>query len=257
MKAILLHLYGPLAIQSYGLFIALGVGISLYFLSKDSKLNSLVTNEQLMNCFQIGIISAVLGGRVLFFINHMDQFDSIFEFFALWQGGLSILGSVAMTITALTLYLRKNKVPLLPFLDRAAIYAPFMQGLGRVGCFFSGCCYGQQTHSVWAVTYTDINSKAPLYIAIHPTQIYSSLLLLSLFSLLFFYLQRKIKQPGLLFFTYLSLMSVIRFGVDFLRWDREFSLYSKHFSISQLIAILIFVCGITGLLTISFSKKNH
>ena len=40
MKAILLHLYGPIAIQSYGLFIALGVGLSLYFLSKDSKLNS-------------------------------------------------------------------------------------------------------------------------------------------------------------------------------------------------------------------------
>lgn len=257
MKAIILHLFGPIAIQSYGLFIALGVGLSLYFLSKDSKLIKLIEHEQLLSCFQISIISAILGGRILFFINHRNKFSSLFDFFALWEGGLSILGSVSLTIVMLTLYLKKNNIQIMPFLDRAAIYAPLMQGFGRIGCFFSGCCYGQQTNMLFAVTYTDINSKAPLYIPIHPTQIYSSLLLFLLFFSLYFFAQHKIKKAGLLFFTYISTMSAIRFGIDFLRWDREFSLYSKHFSISQLIAILIFVCGITGLLTISFSKKNH
>lgn len=257
MKAILLHLYGPIAIQSYGLFIALGVGLSLYFLSKDPKLNCLVTHDQLMNCFQIGIVSAVLGGRTLFFINHANQFDSVLDFFALWKGGLSVLGAVSFTIAALALYLKKNNVSLFPFLDRAALYTPVMQGFGRIGCFFSGCCYGKQSDLFCSVTYVDINSKAPLYIAIHPTQIYSSLLLFSLFLALYFILQHKTKRAGVLFLTYLSSMSAIRFGVDFLRWDREFSLYSQYFSISQIIAILIFMCGIIGLLTISFSKKNH
>jgi phosphatidylglycerol:prolipoprotein diacylglycerol transferase len=256
MRAILFHVYGPFAIQSYGLCIALGVALSFYFLLKDEKMNALASHDQLINCFQIGIVSAVLGGRILFFISNPSQFNSLLDFCAVWNGGLSILGAVFLSIMALVVYLKKNSVPLLAFLDRAAIYAPLMEAFGRFGCFFSGCCYGKPTNLFCAVTYTDIQSKAPLYIAIHPTQIYSALLLFSLF-LFLYWMGRGSKPSGYLFFSYLLGMSAIRFGIDFLRWDREFSFYSEYFSIYQIIAIFSFICGIIGLVTISFYKKNH
>ena len=132
-----------------------------------------------------------------------------------------------------------------------------MQGFGRFGCFFSGCCYGKTCSLPWAAIYTDIDSKAPLYLAIHPTQIYSALLQFGLFFFLYLFLQHKNKRTGILFFSYIAGTSMIRFSVDFLRWDREFLPYFKGFSISQIIAILVFICGITGILTIFFSKKNH
>jgi len=256
MRAVLFQIYGPFAIQGYGFFIALGVALCFYLLSNDSKLKAIISHNKLLTCFQIGFIGAILGGRALYFINHQSQFNSLFDFFSLWRGGLSVLGAIGLTILSLVFYLKRNKIKALPFFDRVAVYAPLMQAFGRLGCFMSGCCYGQPTNHSWGITYNDIHSKAPLHIAIHPTQIYSSLLLFSVFFFLYFYLQKKQVRPGMIFLSYLSMISAVRFSVDFLRWDREFSPYAKIFSISQILAILIFVCGIIGLLTIFFSKKN-
>jgi phosphatidylglycerol---prolipoprotein diacylglyceryl transferase len=257
MRAVLLQVYGPFAIQGYGFFIALGVALCFYLLSNDSKLKAITPHNKLLTCFQIGFIAAILGGRFLYFLNHQERFNSVLDFFSLWEGGLSVLGAISLTIFCLVLYLKKNKIQALPFFDRVGLYAPLMQAFGRLGCFMSGCCYGQPTSHSWGITYSDMYSKAPLHIAIHPTQIYSSLLLFSVFFFLYFYLQRKQVKPGTIFLSYLSMISAVRFSVDFLRWDREFFPYLKIFSISQILAILIFVCGMTGLLTIFFSKKNH
>ena len=257
MKAVLLHIYGPFAIQSYGFFIALGVLLCFYLLSKDLKLKSIIPHNKLLTCFQLGFVSAIFGGRFLYFITQQEQFHSLLDFFFIWRGGLSILGALVFTIFGLTFYLKKNKIKPLLFFDRVTIYAPLMEAFGRIGCFMSGCCYGRPTSHLWAITYNDVDSKAPLYIAIHPTQIYSSLLLFAVFFFLYFYLQKKHVKTGVIFSTYLCMISAIRFGVDFLRWDQEFSPYLKTLSISQILAILIFICGMTGLLTIFFSKKNH
>ena len=255
MKAVLLHLYGPFAIQSYGFCIAVGVVLSFYFLSKDKKLASLVSYDKLLTCFQIGFFAAVFGGRLLFFMSNPEQLSSILDF--VWYGGLSILGAIISTIAVLFLYLKINNINPVSFLDRAAIFAPLMEAFGRIGCFMSGCCYGQPTSLPWAITYTDPNSKAPLLIELHPAQLYSALLFFLAFFFLYLFLQHRNNKPGVLFLAYVSMTSAIRFSTDFLRWDREFSPYVKIFSISQIIAILIFVCGIIGLLTIFSCKKNH
>jgi phosphatidylglycerol:prolipoprotein diacylglycerol transferase len=255
MKAVLLNIYGPVAVQSYGLCIAIGVVLSFYFLSKDKKLKQLISYDQLMNCFQIGFFAAVFGGRTLFFISNPDQLGSVIDF--VWNGGLSILGALIATIIALVAYVKKIKVSPALFLDRVAIYAPFMEACGRVGCFMSGCCYGISSSLPWAFAYTDIDTKAPLCISLHPVQLYTAALFALVFAFLYLFLQRKNNKPGALFWSYLSLTAAIRFGTDFWRGDREFSAYVKIFSISQIVAILIFMCAIIGLVTVFFSKKNH
>jgi len=43
-------------------------------------------------------------------------------------------------------------------------------GVGRMGCFFGGCCYGTATDLPWGVAFSGVDT-----IARHPTQVYESI----------------------------------------------------------------------------------
>ena len=76
--------------------------------------------------------------------------------------------------------------------DIAAVSLPLGHFLGRIGCFFAGCCYGKTCDLPWAVTFNDPESLAqPLHVPLHPTQLYALLLTVILLDL-------ELAQEGLL-----------------------------------------------------------
>jgi phosphatidylglycerol:prolipoprotein diacylglycerol transferase len=85
-----------------------------------------------------------------------------------------------------------------------------------VGCTLNGCCYGVETSLPWGIVYTHHESYAPLGIAVHPTQIYEIAYNLIVFAVLL-KLRGRFKPDGSLFLIYLSLYSLWRVGIDFLR----------------------------------------
>jgi len=256
----LIHIYGPFSIQSYGLLIALGLLLTIWLFKRHPKRKGLLTEDQLVNLIAINTLAGILGGRLLHVIAQWHAFDSWYELFALWEGGFSLMGTVVTILITLPLTLRWYKIPIVPFLDLVALYAPLLQSISRLGCFLAGCCYGMPTSLPWSVTYTDPEGFAPLCVRLHPTQLYSTLVLLVIFLLLYFVIQPRTKKTGMIITWYLVLMSAERFLVDFLRGHREFTAVSGIFSLHQLIALGIFIisCGILVLLhtnMISYSKK--
>ena len=91
-----------------------------------------------------------------------------------------------------------------------SLAAPIALGMavGRVGCFFSGCCYGKPTALPWGIDFGD-------GIARHPTQIYELLFWLGAFILL--QLARHTAMPGRLLTGLFSAYFVFRFFVEFIR----------------------------------------
>ncbi len=238
MKFELLHIYGPFSIHSYGLFIALGIVIFAWLTKKHALFKQLKLENKFTEILMLGIAAGLIGGRLLSIICEPGEFNSIIEMIAPWQGGFSILGSVLGVLIVLPLYLKKINIPILPFFDLIAIFAPLIVAIGRIGCFFSGCCHGITTTLPWAVRYTDLQSIAPLHIAIHPTQLYSSGLSFLIFILIYFFIQQQYKKPGQLVSIYLMLAVTSRFFVDFWRADRV--VVSNIFSFTQLVSIGIF-----------------
>lgn len=240
---------GYFSLQWYGAMIALGASIAYYLLLKDPILKKIFTAEQFSNFASFIIIQAILGGRILWFIEQSSinnlSVKSIINFFALWQGGFSLLGSIIAVAITLPWYIKKNykNHSFLKIIDRLALYSPLIQGISRIGCLFAGCCYGIHATSVWNVTYTHHSSLAPLFITLHPVQLYSSILLLMIFIALYS-LQKKLKPAGALISYYLIAAGTERFLIDFLRADR--TLIKWWFSTTQALA-----CGliITGLIT--------
>lgn len=254
MYPTIFHIYGPFSINSYGCMIAIGLIIFLWLLLKDPRRATFMSIEQCLNAITIGIISGIVGGRALYIFSEWNRLEHWSEIFELWHGGLSILGCIISILIIGSLYLKMIKVPILPFLDLIALYTPLLQGISRIGCFLAGCCYGKVTSLPWAITYNHPEIVAPLHIPLHPTQLYSAAVLISIFLLLYFVIQHKVTQPGHILTAYLMLMSIERWAVDVLRADQQFFMNTtlSFFSLHQWIALIIFVIAGISFFSITY-----
>lgn len=220
----------------YGFCVAAGLGLALWCVSRDKILNHYQLLDSAYNVISASIISGIVGARILWFLEYWQDV-SWSNFFSVTTPGYSLLGAVIGALIA-TCYMThsldaSNRLKLL---DRIMLYAPLVMALGRVGCFFTGCCYGVKADVPWAVCYTDPECVAPLYTRLHPTQMYSALCLLLIF--LFFYTVQAKLKPGRLFAYSLQSSMVERFIVDFFRDDR--TLVIDSLSLHQLVSLSCF-----------------
>ncbi len=119
-------------------------------LSRDITPNpQLITNAALYS-----LIAGVAGARLFYVVHHFDKFQGrLLSAFAIWQGGLELLGGVVLAIAFIVLYLRYHKLPIRHYLDILAIGLMLALAFGRIGCFSRGCCFGRPTELPWAVRF--------------------------------------------------------------------------------------------------------
>lgn len=260
MHAELIPIYGPIAIQSFGLCVVIGLLVFSWLLLRYPKRASIISVDQYTEVLFIGITAGIIGGRLLYVITEWYSLDSFFEIFYLWNGGFSLLGTIIAVAIALPIYLSNKHIPMWQFADLIAIHAPLLQSIARLGCFFAGCCYGIPTHASWGVCYQAVRASSYIDtalfegICLHPTQLYSSFALFIIFIFMYSIAPYFINKHGQLVTIYLMLTSAERFIVDFWRADRIFievqgiiNLISVH----QLIAFIIFVIAGTAFIALN------
>src|SRR5690606_29301372 len=124
-------------------------------------------------------------------------------------------GSLIFSIPTVYLFIFYHKLPVFPMLDVIAGTTCIVHGMGRLGCFFAGCCYGVPTDSWVGVNFMAGNQiDAPL----HPTQIYEVVLVGGIF-LFLMYKKRKQQFNGQLFITYIALYASGRGVIEYFRGD--------------------------------------
>ena len=267
----LLHIYGPLWVQSYGVMIVLGFLLFLFCTYNDSRRVRLIDSDTFFNVIFVGLVSAVVGGRLLFMISEWSSFSNPWlEIVCVWKGGFVVLGSIIGAVIAVPIYLKMHSIKVFRFLDIVSLYGPLMQSVGRIGCLLAGCCYGVQAQGfIFSMVFKDPVGFAPTGVELHPTQIYMSLLSLSIFIILFA-LRRFLQKPGQLVFLYLILESIARICVDFWRGDRGdvvnlFSLNSRlsswvHFDLSlslmQIWSMIFLIISILAFIFVSVRKRD-
>ena len=137
----------------------------------------------------------------------------------LWNGGFTFYGGFLFGLGAGIWYVRKHNLDLWQVSDMAAPGLALGIAFGRLGCFFSGDSFGKPTDLPWAVTFTDSMSMAPTGIPLHPTQIYSTLVLLVVFGILLWW-QKQQRFKGEIFLVFIMLYSVARSFVEIFRNDK-------------------------------------
>jgi phosphatidylglycerol:prolipoprotein diacylglycerol transferase len=253
MRRLLLHLYGPINIYSYGLCIACAALISVHAFTHDPRFKTLKLEPIFSSLFFVGALSILVGGRILhLFTVHEDTIHTI-DLISFWEPGFSVLGSLITVLVCVPLYLYWQRIPVLPCIDLIATYAGLLQGISRLGCFFAGCCFGCASNVGWAVSYTDPTSIAPLHVSLHPVQLYSAMLLLLIFIGMYTIGRHMLKIPGQQIMVYVTLSSLERFVTDFWRGDRTFfTALTIPLSINQCIALLLVIISSIVFLRITY-----
>jgi phosphatidylglycerol---prolipoprotein diacylglyceryl transferase len=119
------------------------------------------------------------------------------------EGGRTILGGVLGGWFAVEIV--KRKLGVRESTGRAwALALTAGEAIGRIGCFFNGCCYGKVSSRQWSV-YQHGHWR-------YPTQFFSSAAAICLF--LFILRSKSLKNP---FAAYILLWAMARFGIEFYR----------------------------------------
>src|SRR5213082_3278623 len=106
----------------------------------------------------VSIFSGIIGSKILYAIvepNYSLLHPSSFltkdylQSAGIWYGGLiaAVSGGLA--------YVTYKKMPLLDSLDAFVPGIALGHGIGRLGCFAAGCCWGRETSEPWAVTFSN------------------------------------------------------------------------------------------------------
>jgi len=246
---------GNFTIHSYGFFIMLGALSGLIYMSYvGSKELNIPADKIQTLCIYI-ILAAFIGGKLFFYFEKPSYyFNPPTNMLKNFRQGFVFYGSLLFALPTVIWFIRKEKWPFWPLMDRIAITAAIIHIFGRMGCFLAGCCYGVPTDKPWGVTFTDPNSQAnPLHTALHPTQLYEVGLLAIILITLFMFKRHK-RFEGQLFFIYLIMYSVGRSINEIFRGDvRRGFIIEDILSHSQFISILIISGTVWAYLR--FSKK--
>ena len=249
MHPILIDL-GFYALPSYGVLLATAVLMALW----TAKVRAEGVGMDAAHIVDFGlwlVIWALLGAKIMLVVVEWKRYlGDPAQLFGLARAGGVFLGGFIAAIIAAFVMLRRYKLEALPTFDVLAPSLALGQTIGRIGCFFAGCCWGHECDLPWAITYTDpaaaANVGTPLHIAVHPFPAYAAAFNFSAF-LVLSWLFKKALEPGRVFASYLILYGIGRFCLEFTRGDEMRGLYFNGLvSTSQLISAGLIVIG-TGL----------
>ena len=204
------------------------------------------------------IIAALVGAKLLLVIIDWDYYRSNpREIFSLVRSaGVFYGGLIVATIVGFSLMRRYG----LPVWTTADLYAPGIalgHVIGRLGCFFAGCCWGKPTNVPWAITFTDpaaaVNVGTPLNIPLHPTQLYEAGAELLILGLLLSTERKGGYFAGRTFWLYMLLYGMTRFIIEIYRADPRGEMFGM--STSQFVSALLVPLSIAMLIWLS--RRNQ
>ncbi len=178
-------------------------------------------------------ISSFFGAKILFFFTDFKA-HSFFNTKFLLGGGFVFYGGLigGLIFFLVCTYFKPH------FLNNAFLLVPSLvigHAIGRVGCFFSNCCFGMICNLPWSIYQHGFYR--------HPTQLYELVLLLFLFSLII-YLLSKDKKSKLIYSSYFFLYGGGRFIIEFFRSDVHYKYFFDYLSVSQLISLILMGLGL-------------
>lgn len=205
---------GFISIPSFFILISALTVLALYLTVRRSRM--LYVDEMFtLDLAFVLILSGIVGARLthVAFENWEYYRSQPIKILYFWEGGFVFFGGFIFSFFCGILFLvvLDKQVYLKLYMRLFTPILSLCYALGRVGCFLEGCCYGKFCELPWAV-----NQR-------HPTQIYSLVWELGVFTFLLGYESKNKKlleqRPERLFFIWLLLHSTGRGLIEFLRDD--------------------------------------
>jgi phosphatidylglycerol:prolipoprotein diacylglycerol transferase len=230
-------------LHTYGVLVALAFLAGLWIAARLGKREGLNT-ESLTNLVIYCALAAIAGAKLMMFIvdpRYRQNPSEIFTLDTLRAAGVFYGGLIAALAVAVW-YMRKSGLPAWRTADACAPGIALGHGIGRLGCFSAGCCWGVLCDRPWAVTFRNPVSAetvgVPLNVPLHPTQLYEAFSEFAIFALLYWRIGKS-HRPGAIIMLYLLLYGAVRFTVEFYRFHEQGNLWGTPLDTSQWISLAL------------------
>lgn len=233
--------WGPLTLYSYGLMLVVAFVVATILAraaaARGPRELVVLTPPQILDAFCMVMLAGIVGGRLFFVIQHWEVFIQYpLEIPAIWHGGLVWYGGFVGGVLGMAWYVRRRGIALVRAIDQVIPFVALGHGLGRIGCFLNGCCYGIFTSTWIGVTFPGHDHP------VIPTQLLEAAGLI-----VFFLVLRRVQtpehlaRPGRVLGVYMIGYGVLRFILEYLRGDQ--SIAWAGLTLAQLMSVAAIVVG--------------
>ncbi len=279
---------GGVNIYTYGTLVAIAFLVGIFLAAYRAKKLGENPQNVLDLCLYV-MIASIAGARLCFVAINWEYFSQhLIEIVFIQQGGLVFYGGMVLAVITTVIFLKLKKLSILQYLDILTPSLAIGHAIGRIGCFFNGCCYGKVAgnsfFSFLAVRFPRVVEKIPfgdgnvseqligsppyadhLYagllteadkcsLPVYPTQLFSSAMnLMFFFIVLAMFRHRRFK--GQIWWSYMIMYSVGRFTIEFIRGDNPL-LGAIPLTFSQIVSVILFVSGLVAYIVTNQKSKS-
>ncbi len=234
------HLFLP----TYGALFALGVALAWWWFLRRARALG-VAPETAFNLTFYSVLAGIVGAKLsLVVVDWRYYAENPGAILSLFRVAGVLMGGVAAGALAFVLYARRQGLPVLRLADAIVPPVALAQGIGRLGCFAAGCCWGVPVApgSSCSVTFTDPAAAAqtgvPLHQPLFPAQLVQAAADFALAAVLTLVVRRGSRPAGLALWLYVLLYSVSRGTIEFWRGDEHRGLWlGGAISTSQILSL--------------------
>ncbi|MFH1414759.1 MAG: prolipoprotein diacylglyceryl transferase [Elusimicrobiota bacterium] len=231
-------------LHTYGFFVAAGIIAGFQVSLKNARYRSLPA-EYINQIFTGIVVCGLAGARAAYVILSFNEYiHTPLRILMFWEGGLVFAGSFIGSALWILYSSHRSGYELWSVVDVLAPGIALGHAVGRIGCFFAGCCYGKPTDLFTGIKFSDPRSLAyPLDVPLHPTQIYSSVFMFILSAVLYLKLKDGKTPNSGVFSLYLTAYGIFRVLIEFLRGDYRGTTLTG-LTMTQWLALLCIAAGI-------------
>ncbi len=237
----------------YGLIITVGIVLAVAYVMWRAGQKD-IEYDSILDIALVVVPCGVVGARLYYVLTSLDHYDSFWDVFKIWEGGLAIYGGIIGGAIGVIIMAKVEKINFFSLADMISPAIMVGQILGRWGNFFNVEAYGSETTLPWRMGIL----KYGEWTYVHPTFLYESLwntLGFVLINLFYGFKKEKTHKQyeGQIFLMVFAWYGFGRMLIEGLRTD---SLYVGPFRISQVVGFLCFIGGAGLLLYHHFTKTD-
>ena len=243
------HLFLP----TYGVIFAAGALIAWWWFLRRARSLGL-PQEPVFNLAFYTLLAGLLGAKLTLIAVDLPYYiANPAEILATVRSAGVLMGGILLGAVTFFVYARSQRLPMLALADAIAAPVVLAQGIGRLGCFMAGCCYGVASNTWCAVRFTNPSAHeqtgVPLDTPLLPVQLIELGFDVALAVVLSWAWRRRLRPDGTVLWIYLILYGIGRALIEMGRGDPVRGLWLHGtVSTSQIFSILAVLAGVTLLI---------